>query len=377
MTLQTQPQSRIRPLLTRLASTLTVCLVAACATAEAPEALPGPAAYIEEYANSHGFNGTILIAEDGAVTYNRSFGTANFAFDVPHTPTTRYKAASITKLMTAVLVLQLAEQGRIDLQAPIVAYLPDYAGEGRDRVTLHQLLNHTSGIDNMDKVASLEDALENGLPPYQAPRTGKQMLDQFASGPLVASPGSAFSYNNADYIILGQIIEEVSGMSYESVLQERILAPLGMTSSGLMRQDTTVRNLADTYFYRDDIGRLVPDLPVYAGNWYASGALYSDAADLLKFSNALFDGTLLTQGSLGLLLTPGLDDYGYGTWVYTSASNGETRHILKRPGSIMGAQAQLYRYVEDDVTVIILSNTANVDTDGFVSQIGKRITGYN
>ena len=86
---------------------------------------------------------------------------------------------------------------------------------------------------------------------------------------------------------------------------------------------------------------------------------------------------MLTEASLDLLLTPGLDDYGYGAWVYTATPKGETRHILKRPGSIMGAQAQLYRYVEDGVTVIILGNTDNVDTDGFVSQIGKRMTGYN
>ena len=371
------PNARHSALPAALALVITTCLSPACVTAEEAEPVRVPAAFIEEYAGDNSFNGTILIAEAGSVTYHRSFGTASFAFDVPNTTTTRYKVASITKLLTAVLVLQFEEQGRIDLQAPISTYLPGYAGEGRDAVTVHQLLNHTSGIDNMDKVTSLADALENGIPPYQAPRTSDQMLAGFASGQLVSPPGTAFSYNNADYIILGKIIEQVSGKSYEDVLKERILMPLGMENSGLMRQDVIVRNLADTYFFRDDIGRLVPDLPAYTENWYASGSLYSDASDILKFSNALLDGTLLTPASLAQLLTPGLDDYGYGAWVYTATVGGETKYILKRPGSIMGAQAQLYRYVEDGITVIILSNTANVDTDAFVSEIGKRITGYN
>jgi D-alanyl-D-alanine carboxypeptidase len=359
---------------------LAACLafaLAACATAEPPVPARAPIVFIEEYAASNNFNGTVLVADAGEIIYLSSFGKANLAFDVPNTPATRYRAASITKLLTAVLILQLEEQGRIDLAAPIAAYLPGYTGEGRDTVTIHQLLNHTSGIDNMDKVTSLADALENGVPPYQTPRTSDQMLTAFASGPLVSAPGATFSYNNADYIILGKIIEQVTGKPYEDVLRERILAPLGMADSGMMRQDVIVPNLADTYFYRDDIARLVPDLPVYAENVYAAGALYSDAADIFKFSNALLDGNLLTKDSLARLLTPGLDDYGYGTWVYTATVNGEARRILKRPGSIMGAQAQLYRYVEDGVTVIVLSNTANVDMDGFVTQIGKRITGYN
>ena len=108
-------------------------------------------------------------------------------------------------------------------------------------------------------------------------------------------PGKVFDYNNGDYVILGKIIEKLTGKPYEDVLKERILSPLGMTGSGILHQRDIVSNLADTYFYRDDIKTLVPDLPAYPENWYAAGAMYSTLADLRTFSNALFGGKLVTQ----------------------------------------------------------------------------------
>lgn len=338
---------------------------------------PVPAPFIAQYAKEHNFNGTVLIAERGKPTYQRSFGLANFEFSIPSTNTTKYKIASITKAFTAVLILQLQEQGRIDLQNPIGAYLPDYAGEGSDKVTIHQLLNHTSGIDNMDKVTSLEDAIANGLPPYQAPFTSDQILTKFASGKLVHAPGTAFDYNNADYVILGKIIERVYGKPYDAVLKERILTPLGLVNTGMMRQHVIVKGLADTYFYRDDIKLLVPDFPAYPENWFAAGALYSTAGDILKFSNAVFDGKLLRPSSLALMIKPSMDDYGYGVWSYEAKVGNAVKHIIKRPGQIMGRQTQLYRYIEDGVTIIILSNTGTADLNEFVTSIGKKMVGYN
>lgn len=338
---------------------------------------PAPASFIAQYAKQHDFNGTILIAERGRTTYQRSFGLANIAFAVPNTNATKFKVASITKAFTAVLILQLQEQRRIDLNQTIGTYLPDYAGEGRDRVTIHQLLNHTSGIDNMDKVTSMADALANGLPPYQAPYTSEQILAKFASGKLVHAPGTAFDYNNADYVILGKIIERVYGKPYDIVLKERILAPLGLVNTGMTQQHVIIKGLAESYFYRDDIKSLVPDFPVYPQNWFSAGALYSTAPDILRFSNGLFDGKLLRPDSLALMMKPGIDDYGYGVWSYEAKVAGNTRRIIKRPGQIMGTQTQLYRYVEDGVTIIILGNAGTANLDEFVTRIGKMMAGYN
>jgi D-alanyl-D-alanine carboxypeptidase len=357
----------------------TLAIVTACARAPSDtnrtraDAAQPPAAFVSEYAAAHQFNGTILMASRGQVSYARSFGWANRPFKVPNTNQTRYKIASITKAFTAVLILQLYEQGKLALTSPIKTYLPDYAGEGGATVTIHQLLNHTSGIDNMDKVTTIEDAIRGGVPPYQAPYTSDQTLSRFASGKLVHAPGTTFDYNNADYVVLGKIIERLYGKPYEQVLQERILAPLNLTSTGTLKQQAIVDGLADTYFYRDDLKALVPDFPVYSENWYAAGSMYSTAQDVLTFSTALFRHRLLKSQTLALMIKPGLDDYGYGVWSYETTIDGTKYRVVKRPGRIMGAQTQLYHFVDRDLTIIILSNTGTTDLDEFVAEIGKRV----
>ncbi|HEV2845688.1 MAG TPA: serine hydrolase domain-containing protein, partial [Thermoanaerobaculia bacterium] len=134
-----------------------------------------PDSFIAAYAKEHNFNGTILIQKDGKTSFAKSFGLANLSFQVPNTRQTKYKIASITKVFTSVLILQLHEQGKIDLHKPIGTYLPDYAGEGADRVSIHQLLNHTSGLANFDTVTDMETALKSGIPVYQTPYTSDQL----------------------------------------------------------------------------------------------------------------------------------------------------------------------------------------------------------
>lgn len=163
-------------------------------------------AYIDSFVKKHNFNGTILIAQQSRTVYRKSFGFANFPFKVPNTPDTKYKIASITKAFTSVLILQLYEQGRINLDKPILTYLPGYKGPAGDKVTVRQLLTMTAGMHNMDDGTTLEGVLKNGMPQYQVPLTPDQLLANYASDTLVAAPGSRFDYNNADFIILGKII---------------------------------------------------------------------------------------------------------------------------------------------------------------------------
>ena len=327
--------------------------------------------FVAEYAQQHDFSGTVLVQQDGKRRYQRSFGLSSVQLGVANTGQTRYWIASITKLFTSTLVLQLHQEGKLDLQATIGTYLPDYAGEGADKVTLHQLLNHTSGLDNFDQVKSLEQALKQGLPNYQTPYTSEQLLQKFCSGSLVHAPGTTFDYNNGDYIILGKIIERITRRTYEQVLRERILTPLGMADTGMLHYHNIIKGLASTYSYRDDLKALSNDFPVYPENWYAAGAMYSTVSDVLKFSNALFGSELLQKENVALLTTPGLDDYGYGLWIYETRVGAAKYRVAKRPGRIMGAQAQLYHFLDKDLTVVILANTAGTDLDGFVARIGK------
>jgi CubicO group peptidase (beta-lactamase class C family) len=326
-------------------------------------------AYIDEYAEAHDFNGTVLVQNKGAIAYQQSYGLANRQFVVPNRNDTKYKIASITKMFTAVLVLQLAEKGRLDLNTTIGNYLPKYKGEAAEKVTIDQLLHHTSGMKNRDENARPDKAIVH----YQTPMTTDELITQYYSEPLVAQPGATFDYNNADYILLGKIIEEQYGKPFEKVLSEKILEPLGMNMSGMVKQAVTLDNLADTYFFRDDLNALSNDLPVYLENWFAAGGMYSTALDLLKFSNALFDYKLIQPATLEKMIQPGPDDYGYGVWIDEIQAGGKTIKSVRRPGRIMGAQTMLIHYLDADLTIVVLSNAGTTSPDDFAFAIGNRI----
>lgn len=327
---------------------------------------------IGAYAREHDFSGTILVQRGDQQLYRGSFGVAERAFGTPVDDSTRYRIASITKLFTAVLILQLHQEGRLDVNAAIGTLLPDYPGEGADRVTVHHLLTHTSGIENFDRERSFQEAVENGIERYQKPHTTDALLARCCSGRLAGQVGAAFTYNNADYIILGKIIERATGKPYQEALAERILRPLGLRDTGMMRYDTILPRLASTYFYLDDTGKGIPDLPVYWENWYAAGGMYSTAADLRVFADVLFGGErLLGADALRRLLTPAEDEYGYGLWSYAFERGGRRYRVAKRPGSIMGANAVLYRLLDLDATVILLANTNRTDLDEFAQRIAN------
>lgn len=348
---------------------LLVALLLSFGASAQPADLDG---FIDQYAKAHDFNGSILIQQQGKLRYARSFGLANLPFRVPNTLQTRYKIASITKLFTSVLILQLSEQGKLDLDKTIGTYLPDYAGEAASKVSIHQLLNHTSGLPGFDGVTDQATAISNGIPVYQTPSTSDQLLTKYCSGKLIHTPGTVFNYNNADYVVLGKIIERLYRKPYEQVLEEHILRPLQMRNTGLLHQGDIIDKLADTYFYPDDRKVLSKDLPVYPENWYAAGAMYSTAGDLAKFSDALFGLKLIGRAPLDRMIKPELDDYGYGLWSYETTLKGKRHPVVKRPGSIMGAQTQLFRVLDQDITIIILGNTETIDSDTFVAEIAQR-----
>jgi D-alanyl-D-alanine carboxypeptidase len=330
--------------------------------------------FIDSFAKKNNFNGTVLIQRKTGINYQKSFGFANFQFKVRNRNGTKYKIASITKLFTSVLIMQLYEKGKIDLNKTIHDYLPNYKSAGVDKITIHQLLNHTSGMVNMDTIKSLESALKNGIPAYQRPRTTEELLNNYSHDTLTNVPGKVFDYNNGEYIILGKLIEKIYNKTYEQVVKENILQPLRMKNSGLLYQQNVIDGLADTYFYRDDLNKLVPDLPVYIENWYSAGSMYSTTDDLLKFSNAIFGLKLLKQESLTRMFVSGLDEYGYGVWVYEDYEIKNKKYkIIKRPGQIMGAQAMLFHVLDEGSTIIILSNTGTISLDDFAAEIANRI----
>ena len=162
------------------------------------------------------FNGSVLVAEDGKVIYKKGLGLANMEWNIPNTPETKFRLGSITKQFTATLIMQLVEQGKVKLDGKISDYLPDYRKDVGDKVTVHQLLNHTSGIPSYTGLPGFfQDVSRN-------PYTVGAFVKKYASNDLEFEPGSKFSYNNSGYYLHGAIVEKVTGKSYEQVLKEKI-----------------------------------------------------------------------------------------------------------------------------------------------------------
>jgi CubicO group peptidase (beta-lactamase class C family) len=326
---------------------------------------------VRDYVAAHDFSGSVLVRRGGRTLFRDGFGVANRAFDVPARSDTVYRIASITKLFTAALILQLRDEGRIDLAAPVGTYLPNYPRNGADRIPIGNLLNHTSGLANMDQVKSYQDAVTNGMPSFQTPLTSQQLLERYASGPPVRKTNEAFDYNNADYVVLGKVVEAVTRMPFEVALAERVLKPLAMRHSGLMQHSQILRNLADTYFRPDAKTGFINDLPVYEENWFAAGAMYSTVDDLATFAEALWGGHVVKADSLRAMMTPGLGKYGLGLWVRTMKLKGRVHITGERYGSIMGANGLLFVVPDEKLTIVILANTNAADMGDFVDQIAS------
>ncbi len=306
---------------------------------------------IEQYASDHKFNGTILIKKEDTVLHHKSYGLANREFNVKNSIDTRYKIASITKLFTAVLIYQLVEQEKVKLDNLIVDYYPNYKGEGKNKVTIHQLLTSTSGIENLEK---------KGDQVYEKRLTIDQIISKYASGPLEFMPGSKFSYNNADYIILGKILENIYDVSFKQIIKQQILDPLNMKNTGVFDYEV-VSKLAQCYWRNEKTGKSERDVPYFIENYYASGAMYSTTSDLLTFTDALFNNQLINKNNLSKLLETEsniekFDNYASGLWSFSFKDDDMTNNIASRPGTIWGAETMLQRFIEKKTSIILLSN---------------------
>ena len=298
------------------------------------------------------FNGSVLVAENGRVIYKKGFGLANMEWNVPNATDTKFRIASVTKQFTAALILQLVEQGKVKLDGKITDYLPDYRKETGDRVTIHHLLNHTSGIPSY-----------TGLPGFFAkesrnPFAVTDFVKQFASGDLEYEPGSKFNYNNSAYFILGAIIEKLHGKPYAQVVQENIFTPAGMTNSGYDLSSPLIAKRASGYAKtgRGYINAPYLDMSIP----YAAGSLYSTVEDLYLWDQALHGDKILSAKSKELMFKPGLQNYGYGVESrdMTLGDKKTLVPVIEHNGGIHGFSSNLIRFVRDKHLIVLLDNTS-------------------
>lgn len=300
-------------------------------------------AYVKPYLEMGGFSGSILIARGGKVLLKKGYGMANYELGVPNTPQTKFHIASVSKPFTAAAIMLLQERGLLNFSDPLNRFIPDYPGG--DKITVHHLLTHTSGIPNV-----------NNFPDYDAksrfPQTPASLVEMFKGKPLIMQPGGQYNYSNSNYNLLAYLIEKVSGQGYGDFLRENIFEPLSMKDTGHDAQATTLlRNRASGYVPVGLDG--VENAPYL--DWTSktgNGSLYSTVEDLYKWDRALYTERPLKKPVLERMFTAHVEGVGYG-WFIGKRLN---RRVIRISGRSPGFSAELQRYVDDDLCVVVLGN---------------------
>ncbi|MFH1194788.1 MAG: serine hydrolase [bacterium] len=323
---------------------------------------------MSKYYDFHAFNGTVLVADNGEVIYKKGFGFANAEWDIPNSPDTKFRLGSITKQFTSMLIMQLVEKGKLKLDDKLSDYLPYYRKDIGEKVTIHQLLTHTSGIPSYtDQPGFFEN---DSRDPYEP----KEFIEKFCSGDLVFEPGSKIAYNNSGYFILGAIIEEVTKMTYEQALIKNIFEPCGMKSTGYDHWKTLLPKRATGYEkeFKEFFNSAYLDMSLP----YAAGSLYSTVEDLFLWARALSSHKLLSEKYSKIMFEPYMAAFGahyaYGWIVGKKYFEGlkDSLYFTQHGGGINGFNTLITRFPETGQLVVLLNNVegfpAGVITDNII-----------
>ncbi len=312
--------------------------------------------YVNGYVKNNQFSGAVLVAKGGKVVLSKGYGMANYELDVANVAQTKFRLGSITKQFTAMAILQLQEKGLLSVDDPVTKYFPDY--KIAEKVTIHHLLSHTSGIHNFTSDPEYAQTMTLASPVDKT-------IARFKDKPLDFAPGEKWNYSNSGYILLGAIIEKVSGKSYEAYLKENVFQPLGMLNTGYDHSDAILKNRAAGY--QMGRGGMVNASYLDMTIPHAAGALYSTVEDLYLWDRALYTEKLVKKATLEKIFTPVKNDYGYG-W---AIENQKDHKRISHNGGINGFGTQINRYVNDDVCVIVLSNLVPSPVGKIANDLGS------
>jgi CubicO group peptidase (beta-lactamase class C family) len=301
-----------------------------------------------------GFNGVVLVSDAGKVVYQKAFGYANMEWKVANTTDTRFKLASLGKQFTALVILQLVKAGKLKLDDVMTKYVPEVSAKNADRITIRELLNHTSGIPNYHAIPDFDEAVAK----RSLSRT--QFLDLFKDKDLLFEPGTRFQYTNLGYFLLGLIAERVSGRSYGALLREKVLRPAHMSDTFL--EDTSAVMARSANGYENAYTHFIPARYRDPSSVFAAGNIASTAMDLFRYDQALRSAVLLDSVHQRWMYTPGLDEYGLG-WMITRypVPGQDSVTLVYHDGGTSGAASVMYRFLENDRCVVVLSNVSPYD----------------
>src|SRR5687768_4002613 len=305
-------------------------------------------AFMKRAAEYGQFNGAILVIDGGQRVYEAAFGKANLEWHVPNSVNTRFEIASMTKPMTAIVIMQLVQEGKVRLDAKVSQYLPYYPAETGQKITVEQLLNHTSGLQQ--DMGFINDPIVHAINADML--SNDSLVKLISRRSLRFEPGTSYGYSSDAYAVLGAIIEQVTGRSYWDALRERVLQRAGMSETGVSVLRPIVPRRAAGYAQTWDGYENAPHIGVTP-----AGGLYSTLRDIERFDRALYGNSLVNEESKRVLFAPRsvITAYGWKTSEDTLRS-GVTRRVVRTTGGLPGFGAVMVRVPSRQRTIIMLTN---------------------
>ncbi len=316
---------------------------------------------IQSHVTTKQFMGTVLIAKGTTMILDRGYGSANLEWNIPNSPTTKFRLGSVTKQFTAACALLLEERGKWKMSDPIKKYMPS-APTAWEKITIFHLLTHTSGIPSFTGFPDYKDSEAKTTTP-------EKLVERFRNKPLEFQPGSKWKNSNSGYVLLGYLIEKVSKESYQDFLQKNILTPLGMKDTAYDSNSAIILHRASGYSPSKDgiinAGFINMTIP------FSAGGLYSTTEDLLKWERGLFGGKILSSSSLKEMTTPFKENYGFALFI--SPVHGHTK--IDHGGGIEGFNTEVAYWPDDQLSVIVLVNLNGSAPDEIANQVAATIHG--
>jgi D-alanyl-D-alanine carboxypeptidase len=295
------------------------------------------------------FSGAVLVVRDGHTVFEGAYGLMHRDLGITNSTLTQFRVASVNKMFTAVAVLHLVQAGKVQLDAPFGTYLTDYPnGDMASSVTIHHLLTHTGGTGDIEGMQF--DSIRQAL------REVDDYVAHHGSRAALFAPGTMYQYSNFGFILLGAVIERVSGMRYDDYIAEHILAPAGMTDTGAEPENTLVPGRSVSYM-PDQQGALVSSVPILPYRGTPTGGWYSTVRDLERFVAAIREHRLLDPAFTALMLegkVPINQTWKYAYGFFERLQFGS--RFLGHNGSLPGVSATLVFEPEGGYTVVVLSN---------------------
>ncbi|MXN91510.1 serine hydrolase [Flavobacterium sp. Sd200] len=309
---------------------------------------------------------SVLISQNGNTVYNKAFGSANLELDVPLKTTSVFSIASITKQFTAIAILQLVEKGKIRLDDNLDKYIDGFEGKG---IEIQHLLSHTSGLKDYLQVDTGQKFGE------RMDYTPLELIDIFKKIPLEFVPGTAYKYCNSDYILLGYIIEKVSGRKYADYLKDNIFIPLKMDHTFYDSNEAIIPNRVSGYFKDGSIYKKAEFWSATVG--YSAGGLLSNTSDLEKWNNGLLSYSILNKELLDKAFTPyklndgTITNYGLG-WNVADV-NGIKK--IDHGGNKNGFISYEGYFPEKQLYIVLLFNSENAERDKLAIRVSEIMIG--